>query len=560
MQNFVSTAGINTYDVTKRTPQNSYWLNTQPARPKEELGAIKILTPEEAKKTNDINAFGLSIAGATLFVAGAIFILLKGGFGTNKYLDKMKKYFETRSQKLKLDTESNPKMLAINEWIIRAINFVKTKCEVTNNFTTLKDYTLKRFMCREKDNLGTKIHKGITNIFEKIAQRTVKNSYSDTRKMFKDSIRSTDKINGEILKNTQKGLIEINGEKQSKIQWLTTLTEKNKELTKIIHRHFSEQKVESRFQTLKQAADKLEKDFDKNGYLWFWTPEVLKSFVAETKMLNSKTKIQKDVEAFKKEVSYSFSDFTKEAEQHIIKMTKLVKFNDTKKIQMLRELRRDYKDLAKNYGQTPQEEIQKNIQKNIANLRIEIQSSNDIDPKISKELLKNLEELNNHQNFKKGLVEEILDIYKALLPKSKYEKLESLYRQSVKSLEDSIKIETEDFTNKLRDLTLGSAPTDVITLLSGFGTLGYFLLKSENTQERTGVALKYGIPALTFIGTSLYFNARLYAGTKAMFYGGIATWVIGKIGELANDIYIHELKKNGKYISQKNKNNEQKPV
>jgi hypothetical protein len=45
-----------------------------------------------------------------------------------------------------------------------------------------------------------------------------------------------------------------------------------------------------------------------------------------------------------------------------------------------------------------------------------------------------------------------------------------------------------------------------------------------------------------------------------MFYGGIATWVIGKIGELANDIYIHELKKNGKYISQKNKNNEQKPV
>ena len=174
--------------------------------------------------------------------------------------------------------------------------------------------------------------------------------------------------------------------------------------------------------------------------------------------------------------------------------------------------------------------------------------------------MKNLEELNNHQNFKKGLVEEILDIYKALLPKSKYEKLESLYRQSVKSLDDSIKIETEDFVNKLRDLTLGSAPTDVITLLSGFGTLGYFLLKSENTQERTGVALKYGIPALTFIGTSLYFNARLYAGTKAMFYGGIATWVIGKIGELANDIYIHELKKNGKYISPKNKNNEQKPV
>lgn len=560
MQNFVSTTGINSYnDVTKRTSRNSYWLNTQSPRPKDELRGIKILTPEEAQKTNDINAFGLSIAGATLLVAGAIFILLKGGFGANKYLDKMKKYFEARSQKLKLDTETNPKMLAVNEWIIRAINFVKTRSEAINNFTTLKDYSLKRFMCRKKDNLGSKIHKGITNIFEKIAKRTVKNSYSDTRKMFKTSIRSTDKINGEILKDTQ-GLLEINGKKQSKIQWLTTLTEKNKELTKLIHRYFSEPKVESRFQTLKQATDKLEKDFDKNGYLWFWTPEVLKNFVAETKMLNSKTKIQKDAEAFKKEISYSFSDFTKEAEQHIIKMTKLVKFNDTKKIQILRELRRDYKDLAKNYGEQTQEEIRENIQKNIANLRHEILFSNDIDSKVSKELLGNLEELNNHQDFKKGLVEEILDIYKALLPKGKYEKLEALYRQSVKSLDDSIRIETEDFTNKLRDLTLGSAPTDVITLLSGFGTLGYFLLKSENTQERTGVALKYGIPALTFIGTSLYFNARLYAGTKAMFYGGIATWIIGKIGELANDIYIHELKKSGKYISPKSPNTETKPA
>ena len=548
MQNFISTAGINSYsDVGGFTP-SSYWLKAQPS-PKVGLEAIEISAPKKAKKTRDVNAIGASIAGATLLIAGAIFVILKGGFGLNKHLDKLKKYFEVRSQKLKLDTESNPKMLAINEWIIRAINFVKTKCEVTNNFTTLKDYTLKRFMSREKDSLGAKIHNGITDLFEKIGKRTVKNSYSDTKKILKDTLRSTDKIHGEILRATECELIEINGQKQTKSQWLETLLKKNNELLRSYNKNFSATKIEERYKDLKLAASNLEKDFDKNGYLWFLTPDILKDFIADAKMLNSKTQIQHNVENFKKNISYSISDYAKDAEQRIIKMTKLIKFNDAPKIKLLREIRRGYRDFVKNFGKPSQDEIQKNIQKNIEKLRQEILSSGNTDTKISKELLDNLNELSVNQNFKKGLVEEILDIYKALLPKSKYQKLESLYMQSVKSLDDSIKIETEDFVNKLRDLTLGSAPTDIITLLSGFATLGYFLLKSDNNQERTGVALKYGIPALTFIGTSLYFNARLYAGTKAMFYGAIATWLIGKIGELANDIYVHELKKSGKYIA-----------
>ena len=551
MQNFISTAGINSYsDVGGRTSLNPYWLKAHTQIPKVELGATEISTPKKAKKTHDINAIGVSIAGATLLVAGAIFIILKGGFGLNKHLDKLKKYFETRSQKLKLETESRPKMLAANEWIIRAIDYVKARSEVANNFTTLKDYTLKRFMCRNKENsLGAKIHNGITDFFEKIGKRTVKNSYSDTKKVLKDTLRSTDKIHGEILRATERGLIEINGQKQTKSQWIETLLKKNNELLRSYNKNFSATKIEERYKDLKLAASNLEKDFDKNGYLWFLTPDILKDFIADAKMLNSKTQIQHNVENFKKDISYSISDYAKDVEQRIIKMTKLVKFNDAPKIKLLREIRRGYKDFVKNFGKPSQDEIQKNIQKNIEKLRQEILSSGNTDTKISKELLENLKELSDNQNFKKGLVEEILDIYKALLPKSKYQKLESLYTQSVKSLDDSIKIETEDFINKLRDLTLGSAPTDIITLLSGFATLGYFLLKSDNNQERTGVALKYGIPALTFIGTSLYFNARLYAGTKAMFYGGIATWVIGKIGELANDIYVHELKKSGKYIA-----------
>ena len=62
---------------------------------------------------------------------------------------------------------------------------------------------------------------------------------------------------------------------------------------------------------------------------------------------------------------------------------------------------------------------------------------------------------------------------------------EELY--GVKNLDKSIKIETDDFISKVRDLALGSAPTDVLTILGGLGTLGYYLGKSKDSDERVSI-------------------------------------------------------------------------
>jgi hypothetical protein len=147
-------------------------------------------------------------------------------------------------------------------------------------------------------------------------------------------------------------------------------------------------------------------------------------------------------------------------------------------------------------------------------------------------MFKKIEELQSgFANFEEGKIQQLLTIYKKILPQSEYEKIAEAYGNTVKSLDKSIAIETEDFLSKLRDLKLGSAPTDRLTILGSFAVLGYNLGKSKDNDQRQSIALKYGIPALAGLGVSLSCNAKLYAGSKSLMFGGVSTWLLNRIGE-----------------------------
>lgn len=136
-------------------------------------------------------------------------------------------------------------------------------------------------------------------------------------------------------------------------------------------------------------------------------------------------------------------------------------------------------------------------------------------------------------------MEEILTTYKALLPRDKYLKLKAEVAKAVKSLDKSIEIETVQYVDKARDLKLGAAPTDVLSILTTVGAVGYYVSKSDNKDERISASLKYGIPAIGAIATSLFCTAKLISGGKAMFFGLASGWVINKIG-----VFVDDLRKN----------------
>ena len=130
---------------------------------------------------------------------------------------------------------------------------------------------------------------------------------------------------------------------------------------------------------------------------------------------------------------------------------------------------------------------------------------------------------------------EILSEYEKVLTKSEFTKLKSLVNSAKKSLNNSIKTETVEFFDKIRDLKLGSAPTDVLSILGTVGAVGWFLGKSKDKDERISASLKYGIPAIGAIATSLLCTAKLISGGKAMALGLVSGWLMNKAGIIVDD-------------------------
>lgn len=139
------------------------------------------------------------------------------------------------------------------------------------------------------------------------------------------------------------------------------------------------------------------------------------------------------------------------------------------------------------------------------------------------------------QNSQKNL-DEILKLYKDILPKREYIQLEGQSKNAFNSLRKSIDTETNKYFDKFRDLKLGAAPTDVISILGTAGTAAWFVGKSEDKDKRISASLKYGIPAVGAIATSLYCSAKLIAGGKALLFGLLSGWAINKIGIVADNI------------------------
>jgi hypothetical protein len=263
-------------------------------------------------------------------------------------------------------------------------------------------------------------------------------------------------------------------------------------------------------------------------------------------MLPNKLQIQKQINKEMRNISYTPSDLYKDADVKIMKIASYFSIDDKKALQTLNKIR----DNLKNFAKT--NKTDRNVMlADISTLEAEVQRLFVLSDKNSdlSNAVKELKEL--YKNYKQGKVQDILDVYKALLPKDEYKQIKKGYCEAVNNLNKSATLETEDFINKSRDLAMGSAPTDILSVLGGLGTLTYYLGKSDNSQERTAITLKYGIPALVGIGVSLYGNARLFAGSKSLALATISSIAANRIGSFLNNLYENHLKKTGKYIAPK---------
>lgn len=533
-------------DITTKTNPSDYWINKKLPENQEQqtLGTsqtpdqfiknIKIITPEEARKTNNTKIIGLSIAGATVATAAAVFAIVRGG-GSRKILqisNKLKLYFEKQLEKAKINGKEQDIMDKAYISGIKLVDGMAKKSEAVNNFTTFKDLLFEKIMRLTK--FTGNIHRKIGKTFERIGRRSVISQYANAEDSLIKAQTTSHRTLRQYLNANSDQIININGIQLPRKEWAKRIKAQDGEIQNLFEEHFTANALMKRYYTIKQISTKLKNDLSK--LMSFWSRDVYNKFIADSKIVEGREALQKEVWGKRRLLSYTQPEMIKSAENSLDNITKLTQASDKTSIGYIKSLKHDMKEFVQKPNS--REELKNKILQTIRELSSSVKENKDefitkeIGEKMTAELANMTKTLTD---YKQGKIQDILEIYKNLLPEKEYKVVEKYYTQGVKSLDKSIKIETEDFVNKLRDLTMGSAPTDMLSMISSIGALGYYLAKADDNDQRTSIALKYGIPALAAVGVPLYCNAKLFSGTKGLAIASVATFIVNRIGTYADN-------------------------
>lgn len=553
---------INTFGQVANRKPSDYWLPTQTSNENPDkyvssedinesnetsLKAL-IITPSEARKTKNIKTIGLSIAGATVITTATLFFLLKGGpKGLSKNFQRMKDFLARKIQSTKLETDEI-KSFADKVYLFayKCVDAGMKRVEAINNFTSFKDVVFKKMMYLTKPLEN--VHNGITKMFERIGRQSVLDSYDKTGKNLKIALSKAEIVTSNARKHNPSEIVEINGKKLTRAQWFDKAKELETELQEQFLENFAGESLKGRYHRIKKTVEIVKTSFDKLGK--FFSKDIYRNFMAEVLLVDPKRALQADVISKRRAMTFSRKDLWKDADDRIMRITGMLSFNDAEQIYRLRQIRVMLNDFTKVTKQPPKlrNDILAQI-KLLENLLKENPSKFGTEQNYNKLMFEIIDLKGLVEGYKPGNLQELGKIYKYLLPKKEYKAISGAYQEYISSLDKSIRLETEEFPSKLRDLALGSAPTDILSILGGLGVLGYQLGKSENNEQRTSISLKYGIPALAGIGVSLYCNAKLFAGTKSLIIGTISSLALNKLGVLADDGLKEYLKNKKKSAS-----------
>lgn len=507
-----------------KQPKNGYYINV----PFDEK------TQEEVKNKKS-HKLGKTITLSALAVGFGTLAIFSGRLnkGATKYLNKWRIALEQKIAK-------GGKYQNFYRYALAKTESFLGKTESINNFTTFKDVICQRLMWG-KDGQRTftrRIHEGITKVFNKISRGTVNSSYAATHEKFSRLSEHFASINEEILRAKPADTAIANS--------INSLNARIATMNQKLEHGFGINARTSRLKEVQKATDGL---FD---YFWnaslrdiknFKSKDMWQSYIAETYMLSAKSKLATDTSALRRAISHNISDSYKASSSFVDELQKLVNPTDLATNEILNSIRSDltkYKKLSGAQEVTERAGLCRKISQNLKKLTESFRAVA-TEQEYGDNALKSVVEYASKiekaiSNNSKGELEEILTTYKALLPRDKYLKLKAEVAKAVKSLDKSIDIETVQYVDKARDLKLGAAPTDVLSILTTVGAVGYYVSKSDNKDERISSSLKYGIPAVGAIATSLFCTAKLVSGGKAMFLGLASGWVINKIGVFVDDL------------------------
>lgn len=485
---------------------------------------------------NDKQRMHAAIAvGGSVLVLGGITLALTKGHIPKTITNSIGKFVDNLTQKADKIKESSSKLTIPDALKLKVIQNIRQGAMMARgalfNISPLKDVLFEKLI-RNKCGLEKPCN-AITNFFRNMSYSTVKSSYKKASHDIFDMTQAFRNINGRISSG------EIATTKPISKSTLDILEEHTRNIHQTFNNSFAEHHLDNRNKTLIQKFKGLgSKVFNKiygnmKGFVKdvnAWT-----TFVPEEIVANDKKQIVDFLETKRKSITNNPTDNFKKISEVLKSFESSINPEDTASREILKLL----KDLSKQYSSisgTNEVVMRKKI---VSDINTALKSAHIIaenkiyKPEESKKILSQIRKLGKIINTdKKGNIEEILTIYKDILPPDEYAKIKKIANKASNSLNNAVHKEGSEYLDKVRDLSTGSALTDVAFGMGvPIATTSVALSVADSKEKKRSVALKYGIPLLVGMGISTLGTVKLISGGKSLALGSISSIIANDLCE-----------------------------
>ncbi len=514
--------------------------------------SVEIKSNDNSKQRKRKILFGSTLASAILTASVLSLVFVKGIRGSA--FSKIGKSLSDNLQKL---SKNNPKDIATKTvyYSQKGTKKVVDVLEASSNFTALKDFGADKLFKTNK--VTTKFADGSTAFFKKTVDNTLGKKYDKAGLPLRNLTSLVKSGNIEKLKqlpaSQRKEKITIKGETRSLNEWINLLSKYTQNLQSGYDENFSlgarRLRDESRKEMLVDLPSQIQQRFFKDKKSMF-TLANYKTYATSDLTKNSQGKLASDITAAKKKLTNNIGSISDELKISLNKISENVNIDDKSSgtaVQNLKSCIEQFKTCSGNDENKMREEVCKKMKTIISELKSQVGNSQLYTGDDAEKLLKSLtgfeETLTSNTNAK-GALEEIMTILnglnkagKHLVSDESYNEIKKISKKISKNIEKATELEMGEYFLKQAELKVGSAPTDVLSVLFPVGVGAYSIAKGEDKEEKISAALTTCIPLVGTFATFVYGTVKMLSGAKNLMFSAVTGLLLGELGNYADKLY-----------------------
>ncbi len=433
--------------------------------------------------------------------------------------------------------------------------------QAASNFTAVKDLLFDKIF--RKNNITAKYAQNARNFAKKVVDGTLSKQYDKAGVKINDITSLVQKYNikniDEILK-TQNPSITIKGVTKNLAEWREDLIKHSSELQECFNEGFSlgarQARSDLRDNLLKGLAEKIYRKLFKQGK---WkNPDTYKAYITEVETRDVQKILKDNVTKVRKNVTNNIDSIHDNIKSELSKLKFSINPKDKTSIEIYNAVKKNL-DEFKNCSGINETEARKIISDkmivDIDKIISKISKGNMYSNHEKEELILTAEKIKLQLQTadKKGALENLMTVLKGLNSKEaefngkkvisdfQFRKFDNLSKQISSTLNQAADKESGVYFLKQAEMEVGSAATDIFSILFPIGVGAYAVGKCNNNDERISATLKTCIPLIGMFSTFIYGTTKMLAGAKNLIFSSISAFILNKFGA-----YIDELYKNYK--------------